>query len=190
MQKGKFSITLIAFRSALALTLVLLTACSKVRQILPKKGFGNQVSWRFVVYDSTSSVVDSTSWISFTDSLEYPPLLGPSVSGWQQPDLGIIVGPYNLGAQFDNTQIVKGGCGVTSFVVVPTLDRTGWNLQRSENGKVIDMFTSPVDSSYDGKYNDFPYPAPDGLPSPWESNEVDISWICGTTAGSCKLFPL
>ena len=187
------------------LPMVLLAGCSKRHNfpIPPEKGFGNQVSWRIVVYDSNNVVVDSTRWIAVTDSIDYPQLLGPSVFNlaplpgndtisWQQPYFAIIVGPYNLGPQLGNTQIVKGGCGINSVYNDPTLDRTGWNLQRSENHKVINMFAAPVNKSYDGKYNDFPYPGSfNGVkfPSPGESNIVNTSWICGTTTGSCQLFP-
>jgi len=193
-------------RAAIVLLLFLIvTGCTKLNHfpVPPEKGFGDQVSWRIVLYDSNSRIVDSTRWIALTDSVTYPPLLGPSVFNlahlpgndtiyWQQPYFAILIGPDNLGPQLGNTQIVNGGCGINAVYNDPTLDRTGRNLQRSEKNKVINMFTEPVNDGYDGKYNDFPYPASyDGVtfPSPWESNIVNTSWICGTTAGSCQLFP-
>jgi hypothetical protein len=188
------------------LALTFLAACSKIHlPTPPEKGFGNLVSWRFVEYDSTNRVVDSTRWIATTDSILNPAILGPGVISiapipgpdtiyWQPAAIfEIIVGPYNFGPQLGNLQVAKGGCAINVIYNQPTLDRSGWNLQRTENGRTIDMFAPNQLSSYDGKYNDFPYPNyynGVAFPDPGQSDYVNESWICGSTQGSCQLSPV
>lgn len=185
---------------------VIFAGCSKIHD-LPyphEKGVGNEVSWRFVLYDSLNRIVDSTPEISDADSVMEPPVSGPNVVSvipiikdtiyWQPAaSFAILTGPYDFGPQLGNLQVVKGGCAVNVIYNDPTLDRSGWNLQRTEKGHTIDMFVPAELSGYDGKYNDYPYPDYyDGIPypSPFESNLENTSWICGTTQGSCRLSPV
>jgi hypothetical protein len=183
--------------------ILVLTSCSKFREFPfpPEKGFGDQVSWRYVLYDSTGQVVDSTRELSTTDTAGVP-LLGPSVIS-VAPELGphdtiywgqgalpfnIVVGPSNFGPQYAPVQ--KGGCGFRSIYYFPTLDRSGWNVQRTENGRTINMFAAPMTGGYDGRYNDFPYPNiyfPEPFPSPFETDLINTTWICGSTQGSCTV---
>jgi hypothetical protein len=185
--------------------LAFLVGCAKIHlPAPPEKGFGNQVSWRFVEYDSNNHVVDSTPEIVISDSVIYAQILGPNpvslmpITGdtlyWlPAASCSILVGPSNFGSQFGNPQVVKGGCAINVVYNNPTLDRSGWNLQRTEDNRTINMFVTNMLSGYDGKYSDFPYPNYyDGIPYPngWQSDYVNLSWICGTTQGSCQLSPV
>jgi hypothetical protein len=88
--------------------------------------------------------------------------------------------------------VQKGGCAFRSIYYFPTLDRTGWNIQRTEKGKTINMFAAPMDGGYDGRYNAFPYMNPFfsvPFPDPFETDLINTTWICGSEQGSCTISP-
>ena len=172
-----------------------------------KKGtnpFRGEVTWRFVLYDSNSRVVDSTPELHYPDSATVP-MIGPNVVSiipplaphdttiWPQAArFFMVVGPSTLLAGLANVQVPSGGCAFNILFTTPTLDRSGWMLQRTENGKRINMFAQIQGNGYDGKYNDFPYPEYfNGVAYPWVG-ELDLfndNWLCGSTQGSCEMAP-
>ena len=104
----------------------------------------------------------------------------------------MIVGPRTLTNEDYTLQVPNGGCAFNVFLTTPILDRSGWMLQRTENGHRIDMFAQIQNSYYDGKYNDFPYMEYiDGVPYPWvgELDNANDNWVCGSTQGSCQMAP-
>lgn len=181
------------------LVVLSLAACSK-KDLNP---FHHDVTWRFVFYDSNSRVVDSSPEMRYPDS-ESVTMLGPGVQYtlpvipiadteyWPEPArFFMVVGPTTLGSGTYNVQVSNGGCAFNVFETTPILDRTGWMLQRTENGKRINMFAT-IQGGYDGKYNDFPYPEYiDGVPYPWvgELDNFNDNWLCGSTQGSCQMAP-
>jgi hypothetical protein len=66
-------------------------------------------------------------------------------------------------------------------------------LQRTENGKRINMFSAVRDNNgYNGENNDFPYLRYiDGMayPNIDEQDFINESWLCGSTQGSCQMAP-
>jgi len=174
---------------------ILLWACSK-------RIIESPVSWRLVLLDSNDRVVDSTREIFAGDSLNVkiqgpapisliPPLAPQDTIYWALgATFGIIVGPGNNGPAFGNQPIINGGCAVQVSYLNPTLDRSGWMLQRTQGGTRINMFKNNQPNSYDGSNNSFPYPVyVDGIayPSPHESDPINVSYTCGATQGSCVL---
>jgi hypothetical protein len=181
------------------LAILFVVACSK-KDLNP---LNHEITWRFVFYDSNNLVVDSSAELHFPDSGSVamagpgvtsviPPIAPADTEYW--PEVGrffMVVGPKLLAPGVYNLQVPSGGCAFNIFLTSPILDRTGWMLQRTENGKRINMFAE-VQGNYDGKYNDFPYPEYiDGVPYPWvgELDNRNDSWLCGSTQGSCQLAP-
>ena len=184
----------------LILLIVSIAACSKMHSNPVR-----DVTWRFVVYDSNSRVVDSTAELHFPDSALVT-MLGPNVVTtvpslaphdtvyWQKAaSFFLLIGPSTLLPGIANIPVPSGGCAFSSNYLFPSLDRTGWMLQRTENGKRINMFSQVRgNNGYDGKYNDFPYLVYiDGIPYPnvAEQDHNNESWICGSTQGSCQMAP-
>lgn len=176
-----------------------LVACSK-KDLNP---YHHEVSWRFVFYDSNYQVVDSSPEMRYPDSgtvtmlgpgviYTLPPFPTPETQWWpQMANFYLVVGPATLLPGEVNVRVPDGGCAFNIFSTTPILDRTGWMLQRTENGKRINMFAQ-IQGGYDGKYNDFPYPEYiDGVPYPWvgELDNFNDNWLCGSTQGSCQMAP-
>jgi len=181
------------------LVILSVVACSK-KDLNP---YHHDVTWRFVFYDSNNRVVDSSRELRYPDSGAVT-MLGPDVISIRPPlapfDTTIwppvarffmVIGPSTLTPYpgIPGIQVPNGGCAFNVFETTPILDRTGWMLQRAENGKRIDMFAT-IQGGYDGKYNDFPYPEYiDGVPYPWigELDNFNDNWLCGSTQGSCQM---
>lgn len=182
------------------LTVLFMAACSK-QDLNP---LHHEITWRFVFYDSNSRVVDSSAELHFPDSgavtmqgpgviSTIPPIAPYDTVEWPElARLFLITGPRNLSSGGYNLQVPNGGCAFNIFLTTPILDRTGWMLQRTENGKRIDMFAQIQNGGYDGKYNDFPYAEYiDGAYYPWvgELDNANDNWVCGSTQGSCQMAP-
>jgi hypothetical protein len=182
------------------LAILSIMACSKK----VSNPFHNEVTWRFVLYDSNSRVVDSTPELHYPDSATVP-MIGPNVVSiipplapsdtevWSQAaKFFMVIGPSTLLPGIANIQVPSDGCAFNILFTFPTLDRSGWMLQRTENGKRINMFAQIQGNGYDGKYNDFPYPEYlNGVAYPWVG-ELDLfnnNWLCGSTQGSCQMAP-
>jgi hypothetical protein len=181
------------------LFILAIAACSK-RIPNPDR---NEVTWRFVVYDSNYRVVDSTPEMHYPDSALVT-MLGPSVVKIPSPidphdsvdwaniaSFFMLIGPSTVLPGIANIPVPAGGCAFASNFLYPTLDRTGWMLQRTENGKRINMF-SEVRDGYIGTYSGFPYTMYiNGIPYPAfdETDYINESWICGSTQGSCQMAP-
>lgn len=83
-------------------------------------------------------------------------------------------GPSTLLPGVANIQVPNGGCAFNIILTTPVLARSGWMLQRTENGKTINMFAQIQDAGNDRKYNDFPFPEYiDGVAYPWVG-ELDV----------------
>jgi hypothetical protein len=182
------------------LAILFIVACSK-KDLNP---LHHEVTWRFVLYDSNSRVVDSTPELRYPDSASVP-MMGPDVVSvipplaphdttiWpQEASFFVVIGPSTLLPGLANVQVPNGGCAFNILFTYPTLDRSGWMLQRTENGKRINMFAQIQGNGYDGKYNDFPYPEYlNGVAYPWVG-QLDLfndNWLCGSTQGSCQMAP-
>ena len=184
----------------LILAIVSFAACTKKGK--PISHGTDQVSWRFVLYDSNSRVVDSTVEI-YTDSGAVT-LSGPGVTSVIPPfaphdtvywpgaaSFFLVTGPRTQDIIFTTIPIVSGGCAFQVNITTPILDRKGWMLQRTENGQRINMF-SDIQGGYDGKYNDYPYRTTiDGIsyPNITQLDRFIYSYNCGTTQGSCQMAP-
>lgn len=185
----------------LILAILSIVACAK-RNPNP---FDNEVTWRFVLYDSNSRVVDSTAELHFPDSALVT-MLGPGVVSTVPPlaphdtiywlkaaSFYMIIGPSTLLPGIANIPVPGGGCAFNVDYLFPSLDRTGWMLQRTEHGKRINMFTQIQNNNgYDGKFNDFLYLYYiDGsaYPNVAEQDYYNSSWLCGSTQGSCQMAP-
>lgn len=182
------------------LVVLAMAACSK-KDLNP---FHHDVAWRFVFYDSNSRVVDSSPWLRYPDSNAVtmagpntinviPPFAPHDTTIWpQEARFFMVVGPSVLLPGIANVQVSNGGCAFNIILTTPVLDRSGWMLQRRENGKRINMFAQIQNNGYDGKYNDFPYPETiNGVAYPWVG-ELDVfndNWVCGSTQGSCQMAP-
>jgi hypothetical protein len=182
------------------LVILFIAACSK-KDLNP---FHHEVTWRFLLYDSNSRVVDSTPELRYPDSAVVP-MLGPGVVSvipplapidteyWpQSARFFMVIGPSTLLPGLANVRVPNGGCAFNILFTTPVLDRSGWMLQRTENGKRINMFAQIQGNGYDGKYNDFPFPEYiNGVAYPWVG-ELDLfnnNWLCGSTQGSCQMAP-
>ena len=210
-RKGKVIIVTSAFKwyvmkkLLLILAIVSIAACSKMDPNPIHLGKGNEVSWRFVVYDSSNRVVDSTPELHFPDSalvtmlgsnvVTTIPSLAPhdTVDWLKAASFFMVVGPSTLLPGDANIPVPSGGCAFNVNYLFPSLDRTGWMLQRTENGIRINMFSQVQENNgYNGKYNDFPYLLYiNGLlyPNVAEQDYSNQSWICGSTQGSCQGAP-
>lgn len=181
------------------LVIVCAIACTKK----VSKTWPGAVTWRFVLYDSNYRVVDSTPEYRYPDSAlvtmsgplsmsTIPPAGVHDTIVWPMAgSFFLLIGPSTLLPGVANIQVPSGGCAFNAVARYPTLDRSGWMLQRTENGKRIDMFTQPQ-NGYDGKYNDIPYPQYfDGVayPSLWQQDIYNTNWVCGSTQGSCTMAP-
>jgi len=160
----------------------------------------DRVSWRFVLYDSNSRVVDSTVEL-YTDSGAVT-LSGPGVTSTIPPNYTVywpdaasfflVTGPRTQNLGFTTIPIVSGGCAFKVSITFPILNRSGWMLQRMENGQRINMFSDNGGNNYDGKYNDYPYRTIiDGIsyPNITQLDRFIYSYNCGTTQGSCQMAP-
>ena len=182
------------------LAILFIVACSK-KDLNPLR---HEVTWRFVLYDSNSRVADSTPELRYPDSAQVP-MMGPNVVSvipplaphdttiWPQAArFFMLIGPSTLLPGIANIQVPSGGCAFNVIFTFPTLDRSGWMLQRTENGKRINMFAQIQGNGYDGKYNDFLYPEYlNGVAYPWvgELDVFNTNWLCGSTQGSCEMAP-
>lgn len=105
----------------------------------------------------------------------------------------MLIGPSTLLPGAANIPVPTGGCAFSANWLFPSLDRTGWQLQRTENGKTIDMFPQKRDlNGYDGKMGDFPYlEYIDGVayPNIDQQDWWQEYWLCGSTQGSCTMAP-
>jgi len=189
----------------LILAIVSFVACSKLHSPPGHFGHSNEVTWRFVVYDSNSRVVDSTLEVHYPDSAIVP-VLGPVVystislegnidtAKWlPAASFFISIGPSVVLPGIANIPVPSGGCAFRSSYLWPSLDRTGWMLQRTQNGKRINMFSTIINNNgYDGKFNDFPYPLFIGgirYPNMAQQDYSNLYWICDSTQGSCRMGP-
>jgi hypothetical protein len=185
----------------LLLAISSLVACSK-KDLNP---YRHEVTWRFVLFDSTGRVADSTAELHYPDSAlvtllgkqvisTIPPLAPHDTLHWQMAaTFFMIIGPSTVLPGIANIPVPDGGCAFHSNYLYPSLDRTGWMLQRTENGKRINMFAQiQGGNGYDGKFNDFPYEYyVEGMlyPDFAEQDWYNANWICGSTQGSCTMGP-
>lgn len=180
------------------LVIVCAVACSK-KDLNP---YHRDVTWRFVFYDSNNNVVDSSRELRYPDSAAVtmlgpgvistiPPIAPADTEYWPQvARFFMVIGPSTLLPGVANIQVPSGGCAFNIILTTPILDRSGWMLQRTENGKRIDMFATIQNNYYDGKWDDFPYPEYiDDVPYPWvgELDMFNNDWLCGSTQGSCEM---
>jgi hypothetical protein len=182
------------------LAILSIVACSK-KDLNPHH---HEVTWRFVLYDSNFRVVDSSPEYHYPDSAQVT-MQGPLTISTIPPagvhdtiiwpmagQFFLLIGPSTLLPGLANIPVPSGGCAFNAIARYPTLDRTGWMLQRTENGKRINMFAQIQGNGYDGKYNDIPYPEYiDGVAYPWpgEQDIQNTNWVCGSTQGSCQMAP-